>query len=86
MNFRNAPLFSYNENLMFNKKKMIGFEYFVISYFFNSLFIYLECFPEEHSISRVEYINLLDLPNFGGMPYPLVDGTRPPWRFMADLR
>ncbi|CAJ0933872.1 unnamed protein product, partial [Mesorhabditis belari] len=45
-----------------------------------------ECFPETHSDGRAEYVNLLDLPNYGGMPYPLIASARQPWRFMADLR
>lgn len=46
------------------------------------------CFPlmEEVVPRRERYVDLLEFSNFNGIPYPVVDPSRKPRRFLADFR
>ncbi|CAP29186.2 Protein CBR-ACL-6 [Caenorhabditis briggsae] len=46
------------------------------------------CFPmmDEVVPIREKYVDLLEFSNFNGIPYPVIDSSRKPRRFLADFR
>ncbi|XGW03868.1 hypothetical protein V3C99_015203 [Haemonchus contortus] len=44
------------------------------------------CFPQTSQDLYHNYVDLFDFPKFGGMPYPVLPGGRPPSPWFADLR
>ncbi|KJH44204.1 Acyltransferase [Dictyocaulus viviparus] len=46
----------------------------------------LQCFPQQLRGQDQNYVDLLEFPKFGGMPYPMLPGAHPPSPWFADLR
>ncbi|PIO65464.1 hypothetical protein TELCIR_12866 [Teladorsagia circumcincta] len=44
------------------------------------------CFPQTSQELYHNYVDLFDFSKFGGMPYPILPGARPPSPWFADLR
>lgn len=44
------------------------------------------CFSPSFPSKPINYVNVLDFSRFGGMPWPLVPGVKPPNRWFADIR
>uniref|UniRef100_A0A1I7XI58 PlsC domain-containing protein n=1 Tax=Heterorhabditis bacteriophora TaxID=37862 RepID=A0A1I7XI58_HETBA len=44
------------------------------------------CFPQTMPDHQDNYIDMLEIPSFGGPPWPLAPGVQPPSRWFADFR